>query len=207
MPRPVMFNDEKATQMVAKGVMTARNMGADANTTVMAFKVVVGRPMVVPLTEGASYARSMVINALRVPKPTEPPTWTTVWATRSLSDKSSSSASSLSWYFSRTDQGKVMSHIRKHGAMYAWDGQELMEAQGIEIAAVATSRADASVWHARLGHIWPPWMRDVARIVDGVPDLVSQLAPTGACGGCACGKMSIVPFAHQDATNSRSDAQ
>ncbi|KAE9107495.1 hypothetical protein PF010_g12242 [Phytophthora fragariae] len=97
-------------------------------------------------------------------------------------------------------QGKVVSHIRKHGAMYAWDVQVLKEAQGIEIAAVATSQADASVWHARLGHISLPRMRDVVRIVDGVPNLASQQALAGACEGCACGKMSVTPFFHRSAS-------
>ncbi|GMF14751.1 unnamed protein product [Phytophthora fragariaefolia] len=94
-------------------------------------------------------------------------------------------------------QGKVVSHIRKHGAMYVWDVQVLKASQGIEIAAVATSQTDAFVWLARLDHISLHRMQDVARIVDGVPDLASQEALAGACEGCACGKMLICPFIHR----------
>ncbi|KAE9338286.1 hypothetical protein PF008_g12130 [Phytophthora fragariae] len=43
-------------------------------------------------------------------------------------------------------------------------------------------------------------MRDVVRIVDGVPNLASQQALGGACEGCACGKMSVTPFFHRSAS-------
>jgi hypothetical protein len=75
-----------------------------------------------------------------------------------------------------------------------------------EIATSAEANVDATVWHARLGHLSLLRMRAVARLVDGLPDMESDVALTGACEGCACGKMAANPFSHRTGSHVKTQA-
>jgi hypothetical protein len=103
-------------------------------------------------------------------------------------------------------KGKVVSRVRKTGVMYVWDVRVQHEGQVNEIAASAEAKGGAAVWHARLGHLSLPRMRAVARLVDSLPDMESNVVLNGACEGCACGKMAANPFSHRTGSHVKTQA-